>query len=102
MSIRISYTNPDHYPSQAPPNYRPASAVTLTCLVGGAVGSVTYSWSSTCSSCFASRGYGASISDNFLTVQDAGVHTCTVRDAGTGKTGNASIPMRIVGEFLLL
>ena len=96
--ISISYTAPDEYPDYAPPNYRTASSVTLTCSVPGAVGYITYSWSSTCESCFASSGSGRTVSDTFLKANDAGNHTCTVSDA-YGNTGNASIEMNIYGEL---
>ena len=98
VSISISYTPPDQYPDYSPPNYRAASSVTLTCVVSGTVGSVSYRWSSTCRSCFASSSSSSSISESMLRSHDAGVHTCTVTD-GIGNRKNVSIQMNIVGTL---
>ena len=98
VSISISYTPPDQYPDYSPPNYRAASSVTLTCVVSDAAGSVSYHWSSTCRSCFASNSSSSSISESLLRSRDAGVHTCTVID-GIGNRKNVSILMNIVGTL---
>ena len=95
--ITISYTPPDQYPDYAPPNYRAASSVTLHCTTEGASGSVSYRWSSTCRSCFASSATSASISESMLRSRDRGVHTCTVTDS-VGNTGSNSTTMNIVGK----
>ena len=96
-TIVVSYTPPDQYPDYAPPNYRAASSVTLRCSTEGASGSVSYRWSSTCSSCFASSSTSASITENMLRSRDGGDHTCTATDS-VGNTGNSSTTMNIVGE----
>ena len=98
VSISISYSPPDQYPDYSPPNYRAASTVTLTCVVSGAIGSISYRWSSTCRSCFASSSSSSSISEGMLRSRDVGVHTCTVID-GIGNRKNASIQMNIVGTL---
>ena len=98
VSISISYTPPDQYPDYSPPNYRAASSVTLRCVVSGAAGNVSYRWSSTCRSCFASSSSSSSISEGMLRSRDAGVHTCTITD-GIGNRKNVSIQMNIVGTL---
>ena len=97
VSITVSYTPPDQYPTYSTPNYRAASSVSLRCVVEGATGSVQYRWSSTCRSCFASSGYSSTISEHFLRSKDTGVHTCTVTDA-IGNSGTYSEQMNIAGE----
>ena len=97
-TIDIDYTPPDQYPDYAPPNYRAASSVTLRCRTEGASGSVSYRWSSTCSSCFASNSYSSSISESILKYRDNGVHTCIATDS-IGNTGNNSTRMNIVGKL---
>ena len=96
VSISVQYTPPLDV-SFRPPNYRPATPVTLTCEVEGASGTVSYQWTSTCSSCFVS-GTSQSVSRSRLFSTDAGVHTCTVRDWG-GNTGSGSTEMNIIGEI---
>ena len=97
VSISIQYTPPSDV-SFRPPNYRPATSVTLTCEVEGATGTVSYQWTSTCSSCFVS-GTSQSVSQSRLFSTDAGVHTCTVTDGG-GNTGSASTEMNIIGKII--
>ena len=94
VEIRITYSSPE--PGYSPPNYRAASPVTLTCIALGASGYVSYRWSSTCRSCFASSSSSSSISKTYLVAGDDGVHTCTVTDSG-GNTGSSRITMNIVG-----
>ena len=105
VTIVPYYTPPDDYPTQySPPNYRPASSVSLRCVAAGVTGLTSFRWSSTCSSCFASSAststYSSShtISESFLRVRDAGVHTCTVTDED-GNSGNDTTTMNIVGEI---
>ena len=99
VSIAINYSPPPDVHFE-PPYYRPATSVTLTCSVLGATGSVNYRWSSTspCSenSCFASSSSSTSVSTTRLSWRDAGMHTCTVSDAG-GNQGNATSEMNIEG-----
>ena len=97
--VTISYTPPDQNPYYAPPNYRAASSVTLRCTAEGTSGSVSYRWSSTCSSCFASSSTSATITENMLRSRDGGVHTCTATDS-IGNTGSNSTTMNIVGKEL--
>ena len=96
-TIDIDYTPPDQYPDYAPPNYRAASSVTLRCRTEGASGSVSYRWSSTCNSCFASSSSSYSITESILRARDGGYHTCTATDSN-GNTGSDRIQMNIVGE----
>ena len=97
--IDITYSAPE--PGYQPPYYRAASAVTLTCRAVGVTGTITYRWSSTCSSCFIPSGShssssGHSISRSPLTSRDAGTHTCSASVSGV--SGSASTVMNIVGE----
>ncbi len=87
VTIEISYISPDQYPDYAPPNYRAASSVTQRCVASGTTGHVTYRWSSTCGSCFASSSSSQTISETILRSRDAGVHTCSVTDS-LGNTGS--------------
>ena len=104
LSVRInaSYNPPSSF-SFAPPSYRAASALTLSCLVQGLDSSseiVTYRWSSTCSgNCFTQRAdtVTATVSTPYLHSYDTGIHTCTAYDL-LGRTGNASITVDVVGE----
>ena len=102
MKVVASYDPPSSF-SFAPPSYRAASALTLSCLVEGLDSSsqiVTYRWSSSCSgNCFTQRAdtVTATVSTPYLHSYDSGVHTCTVYDL-LGRTGNASITVNVVGE----
>ena len=99
VDIRISYSSPD--PTYFPPNYRAATAVTLSCIASGTTGYITYRWSSTCSGCFASSSSSSSISKLFLVARDAGVHICTVSDS-SGDIGSNQITMNIIGNFYVI
>ena len=92
----MTHNPPSDFTLPSPPYYRPATAVTLTCYAHGATGAVSYRWSSTCSSCFASSSTAQSVSDTILKSIDAGVHTCTVTD-GNGNTGSSSTEMKLIG-----
>ncbi len=95
VTITIQYSPPAGV-TLRPPNYRPATSVSLRCNAAGTSGSVTYRWSSTCQSgCFVS-GYSQTISHSYLFSSDAGYHTCEVTD-GTGHTGSATTEMNIIG-----
>ncbi len=95
VTITIQYSPPVGV-TLTPPNYRPATNVSLRCDAVGASGSVSYQWSSTCgSSCFVS-GSSQTVSRDKLWSYDAGQHTCVVTD-GVGSTGNATIQMNIIG-----
>jgi len=95
--IQIEYSPPSDFTFPSPPYYRPATSVTLTCHAHNIIGSVTYQWSSTCSSCFASSSTSQSVSDNMLTSADAGIHRCMATDAD-GSTGTNSTVMKLIGE----
>ena len=99
VSIDVTYNSPLDLNYPTPPYYRPSTKVTLTCRAADTVGSVTYRWSSTCSSCFASRSSAQSISKSILTASDAGVHTCTATDSD-GNTGSNSTEMQLIGMLL--
>ena len=94
VNIEISYSSPDLIYS--PPNYRAATPVTLTCVASGTTGSVSYRWTSTCRSCFASSSSSSTISKEFLVARDAGVHTCSVTDS-SGNRGSNQTTMNIAG-----
>ncbi len=98
VTIETDYIPPDQYPDYAPPNYRAASSVTLRCVASGTTGHVTYRWSSTCRSCFASSSSLQNVSETMLVSRDAGVHTCNVTDS-LGNTGSDVITMNIVGKL---
>ena len=95
----MTYNPPSDFTLPSPPYYRPATPVSFTCHAPDATGSVTYRWSSTCSSCFASSSTSQTISDSVLQSIDAGVHTCTVEDSN-GNTGSNSTEMRLIGRYL--
>ncbi|CAI8020956.1 hypothetical protein GBAR_LOCUS12479 [Geodia barretti] len=97
VTVQVTYSPPSAFILPSPPYYHPTSSVTLTCRAHHATGSVTYRWSSTCSSCFASSGTSQAISDSMLQSNDAGVHTCTVTDSN-GNTGSNSTEMRLIGS----
>ena len=102
VTIEVSYTSPDTYPVYSPPNYRAASGpVSLRCVATETTGHVTYHWSSTCSSCFASSSSSQTITESFLRSRDRGIHTCSVRD-GNGDTGTGSTTMNILGKHQLI
>ena len=79
-----------------------ASSVELTCVVHGAAGHVSYSWSSTGSEdCFAQGIDNQSVSALILRPADSGSHTCTATDfvgQDCNRTTSASVEMNIVGK----
>ena len=97
MTIEVTYNPPFDFTLPSPPYYRPASSVTLTCRAHHASGSVSYQWSSTCSSCFASSSTAQTIRETILNSDSAGVHTCNVTDSD-GNTGENSTEMRLIGK----
>ena len=96
VTIAVTYNPPSDFTLPSPPYYRPATSVTLTCQAHHATGTVSYRWSSTCSSCFASSSTAQSISNTILKSIDAGVHTCTATD-GSGNIGSNSTEMKLIG-----
>ena len=99
MTISVRYSPPGDFTLPSPPYYRPATSVTLTCRAHSATGTVTYRWSSTCSSCFASSSSSWSITESTLKSNSAGVHTCTATDS-VQNTGSNSTQMKIIGGHL--
>ncbi len=79
--------------------YLAASPVKLTCEVtSGAIGTVTYLWSSTCSgACFINGHTSATVTTSALKSADSGTHTCTVADS-VGSTADASIEITVTGR----
>ena len=98
VSISVSYSPPPDFTLPSPPYYRPATSVTLTCTTHGVTGSVTYHWTSTCSSCFASNISSQSITESILTSSDAGLHTCTATDS-SGTSASNSTEMKLIGRL---
>ena len=96
VTIAVTYNSPSDFDLPSPPYYRPGTSVSLTCTAHHAVGSVSYRWSSTCSSCFASSSSSQTISDSILQSNDAGVHTCTVTDSNSN-TGSNTTDMKLIG-----
>ncbi len=95
VTIAIQYSPPAGV-TLTPPDYSPATNVSLRCDVIGNSGSVSYQWSSTCgSSCFVS-GSSQTVSRDKLWSYDAGQHTCVATD-GDGNTGRATIEMNVIG-----
>ena len=97
----MSYSPPADFTLPSPPYYRPATSVTLTCHAHSATGMVTYEWSSTCISCFATGDSSQTISDSILTSYSAGVHTCTANDS-VQNTGSNSTQMKLIGRYSYL
>ena len=97
VTIEVTYNPPSDFTLPSPPYYRPATSVTLTCYANHATGTVSYQWSSTCSSCFASSSTAQSISDTILKSSSAGVHTCTATDSH-GSTGKNTTAMKLIGK----
>ncbi len=96
VTITIQYSPPSGV-TLRPPNYRPATSVSLRCDATGNTGSVTYQWSSTCGSgCFIS-GSSQTVSRSYLFSYDAGNHSCVVTD-GAGNIGTATTEMNIIGK----
>ncbi len=94
VTIAIRY-NPPAGVTLTPPDYSPATPVSLRCEATGASGSVSYQWSSTCNSCFVS-GTSQTQSQSYLWSYDAGEHTCVATDE-TGSIGSATTKMNIIG-----
>ena len=98
VSIKVTYNPPSDFTLPSPPYYRPASSVTFTCVAREAVGPVRYQWTSTQTTSFTHNRSGESISQNVLTANDAGIHTCTATDA-LGNAGSGSTDMNIIGKY---
>ena len=73
--------------------YRAASKLTLSCMVEGASGTVTYDWMTSFN-----NPNMQSITRNILRPADTGTHTCTATD-DNGNTGSASTVVNIVGKL---
>ena len=95
------YQAPSDFSLPSPPYYRPASSITLTCIVHGASEPVHYQWSSTSANSFAQKYSPTSptLVQSKLTSADAGLHTCTVTDAD-GTIVSQSTQMILIGMYL--
>ena len=100
VSIAVDYSPPPDFTLPSPPYYRPASSVTLTCVVHEAIEPVQYQWSSTANSSFFDQ-RSASVTIDILTLSDAGIHTCSVTD-GNGDVVKTSTVMELISKFLAI
>ena len=89
----------DHWilPFPTPSYYRPASSVTLTCILYDAIGSVQYQWTSSQNLSFVHNKTDSVIIQRLLTSSDAGIQTCIVTDM-FGNTGAAKTEMELFGK----
>ena len=87
----------------APKQYTAASGpFTFTCNVQGATEEpFTYQWSSTCHGCPFTTGTSRTLDRAALLSSDSGIHTCNVTGNNTGRCGNGSLQMKIVGRYAL-
>ena len=87
----------------APKQYIAASGpFTFICNVQGATEEpLTYRWSSTCLGCPFSTAKSVSVYRAALRSTDSGIHTCNVIEENTGRCGNGSFQMTIVGRYPL-
>ena len=101
VDIQVMYQTPSDFSLPSPPYYRPASSITLTCIVHGASEPVHYQWSSTSAGSFAQKYSPTSptLVQSKLTSADAGLHTCTVTDAD-GTIVSQSTQMILIGKYL--
>ena len=97
----MDYATPPDFTLPSPPYYRPATSVTLWCTTYGAIGNVSYQWTSTEVESFAHGAAGENISQNILTAFDAGIHRCTVTDE-LGNTGSGQTEMELFGGYMQL
>lgn len=82
------------------PNYRAASALTLSCEVMNAdnTAEFRYVWTTTCTrGCFVLGEISVNVSTTSLHSYDSGVHTCTVCD-NLVCVGSANITINVVGK----
>ena len=101
VSIQVDYPPPFDFHLPSPPYYRPASSVSLTCVVhDDVVGDVSYLWFSTNTDSFVNGATEETIYQELLTGFDAGNHTCTVTDE-MGNTGSAHTTMKLYGKMIM-
>ena len=83
--------------------YTPGSTVMLNCTVQGAIGSITYQWTSTCSGdCFIlSQQLNSVVEKKVIHSIDSGNHTCSVLD-DVGNSGTSTVEMQVTGKLLIL
>ena len=80
-----------------PNEYRAASGpVTVNCTAIGGTGSISYQWSSNCTTCPFQTATEREIIRGAVTSGDNGTHTCTATT--TEAEGSASIPFIIKGK----
>ena len=94
VDVWVTYKAPPDFKLSSPPYYRPASSVSLMCVVNGASGSVRYEWSFPSSVPYYSE---SSIMSLSLTAQNAGHYSCTVTDED-GSALSASTEIILVGK----
>ena len=108
MTVSVNYlSSPDVVPEGLAANeYIPGHYVRFTCLVQGASGSLSYSWSvegnpDTPSGCGGNCAIRTSTTSNFLVYlysYHAGTYTCSVSESGWSGSGNSdSYTIRVVG-----
>ena len=107
VSIIVDYTRPADF-NGGPDEYRAASGpVRVTCTATGpGTETISYQWSSTCSSCPFQSATGSSVTRAAVHSGDNGTHTCVATRGGTAasdsielSTATASIVFHIVGEY---
>ena len=89
--------------SIAAAEYLAGSSVVLSCSATGAVGLVTYEWTSTCTGeCFitSQSTQNTVIKDSIHSI-DGGNHTCTITD-DIGNSGSTTIQMHVAGTLALV
>ena len=99
MDIRVTYSPPADFILPSPPFFRPATSVILTCQVEGASRDVSYLWSSTNSKSFVVNRNSSDVSQQILTSDDAGNHTCYVNDSA-GNSNFSNIEMQLIGKTI--
>ena len=94
VTVEVTYTAPPDVMDLGENEYRAASALTLTCMVEGASGTVTYDWTTSFK-----NNDRQSITRKVLRPADTGTHTCTATDEDGGETGMASVEVIVVGKL---
>ena len=101
VAVRAEYNSPPGFHLPSPPYYRPASSLGLRCNVQGAMGPVSYHWTTTSTTSttpiFAWMQSQRTISLNRLTVLNVGNYTCSVNDSD-GFVVSASTTVTLIGE----
>ncbi len=97
-----NYTSPEWF-SLKLHSYQAGNPLALSCIVDGSgddYSKYLFEWRSTCKSdCFVRSEISHTVSTPYLHSRDLGTHTCVVHDFGRC-SGNASIVVHVVGEFV--